>query len=234
MNAPIFDTKVVTNFLTEDEVNLILSEYEESHKQFVDAPFYRDGVLQNHTQGIICNDHAGNKIVMPNFKQTANLVETRLKANFPGEFSIGTMHILKSYQPYKCHTDGIVGQADVDDFHYGAYTFVIPLETVDSYTIVFNEYYENGKLLDEWLADNPDMQPKNVISDEIYNKHLDAEFKDYMNYLSIDTIFPWTKGACLGMSRYKFHGSDNFPKRIHSKLGIIVWTVCDYGPNSAR
>lgn len=231
MSPPIVDTRVITNFLTDNEVEIIKQEYEIAKNKYSDQPFYRDGILQNHTQGIICQA-PGGEIRIPEFRKTIIIVESKLKKEFGDDINIGTMHILKSYQPYKCHTDAEDKQAKVDDNHYGAYTFVIPLETCDSYTIVFNEWHDNGKLIDDWLRDNPGTMPKNVISDEIYEKHLSAEFKDYMDYLSIDTIFPWTKGGCLAMSRYRFHGSDNFPLRIKSKLGIICWTVFNYGPKS--
>lgn len=228
MTIPIVDTKVIKNFLSEEEVDIILKEYEYTNTIRELNPFYRDGVLQNLTQGIIC----GNGVEVKSFKKTIDIVKTKLLKEYSNNIEIATMHILKSYQPYKCHTDAEYKQAKVDEYHYGAYTFVIPLETVDSYTIVFNEYFDNGKLLDEWLSENPDIKPKDLISDEIYNKHLSAEYKEYMRYLSIDTIFPWTKGSCLGMSRYKFHGSDNFPLIMESKLGIIVWSVFNYGPKS--
>lgn len=232
MNLPIVDTRIVENFLTDEEVDIILKEYNDTNLTVPENPFYRDGILQNHTQGIICQNLEGKDVEISSFKKTISIIKPKLKKEFGDNLQIGTMHMLKSYQPYKCHTDAEYQQAKVDDFHYGAYTFVIPLETVDSYTIVFNEYFSNGKLIDEWLAENPDIKPKDVISDEIYEKHLSAEYKEYMRYLSIDTIFPWKKGSCLGMSRYKFHGSDNFPLIMKSKLGIIIWTVFDYGPKS--
>lgn len=228
----IVDTRVITNFLTDAEVDIILKEYAETKAICEDTPFYRDGILQNHTCGIRYQNEQGEDIARETFKKTNIILETKLKKEFGDDLNIGTIHILKSYQPYKCHTDALDGQAKMDDYHYGAYTFVIPLETCDSYTIVFNEWYEKGKLLDEWLADYPELKPKDTISEEIYQKHLSAEHKEYMRYLSIDTIFPWTKGGCLAMSRYKFHGSDNFPTVMKSKLGIIVWTVDNYGPKS--
>lgn len=230
MTIPIVDTKIIEDFFTEEEVDTILQEYNYVNSVIPQNPFYRDGILQNHTQGIIVPGKNG-QVVVQQFQKTAHLLKTKLEHYF-GDLNIGTAHVLKSYQPYKCHTDAEHQQANLDEYHYGAYTFVIPLETVDSYTIVFNEYFQNGKLLDEWFAENPNMQPKDVISEEIYQKHLSAEYKEYMRYLSIDTIFPWKKGSCLAMSRYKFHGSDNFPTIMKSKLGIIVWTVFNHGPKS--
>lgn len=231
MTLPIVDTKVVENFFTDEEVDMILQEYHNANRVSRENPFYRDGVLQNYTQGIIAIDN-GRQVHVRQFARTAELLKARLAMHFGDDINIGTAHVLRSYQPYKCHTDGEDGQAKIDAQHYGAYTFVIPLETVDSYTIVFNEYFDKGKLLDEWFLENPDMPKKDVITDEIYEKHLSAEYREYMRYLSIDTIFPWKKGSCLGMSRYKFHGSDNFPTRMESKLGIIVWTVFNHGPKS--
>lgn len=228
---PIVDTHTINNFLTEEEVQVILDEYKVAVEAYGNAPFYRDGILQNYTNGIIYPVNNVSKYV-PEYRKSIVILESKIKKHFGPDIVIGTCHILQSFQPYKCHTDAEYGQAGVNDKHYGAYTFVIPLETVDSYTIVFNETFDKGKLIDEWLQENPNRPKKNTITDEIYNKHLSAEYREYMRYLSIDTIFPWTKGACLAMSRYKFHGSDNFPLKIPSKLGIICWTVFRYGPKS--
>lgn len=228
---PIVDTQIINNFFNDEEVSIILSEYSKSKEIHGNAPFYRDGILQNYTNGMIFTNE-GKVTYIPEYRKSIILLQSKIEKYFGKDLVIGSSHILESYQPYKCHTDALHGQAGVDNKHYGAYTFVIPLETVDSYTIVFNEYYENGKLIDEWLRDNPSVKQKNTITDDIYNKHLSAEYREYMRYLSIDTIFPWTKGSCLAMSRYKFHGSDNFPLKIPSKLGIICWTVFKYGPKS--
>lgn len=227
-NVPITETKIIKNFLTEDEIKIILDEYNYAVTQSPKTPFYRDGVLQNYTFGITFTLDNGTIMHAPNLDKTRKILNAKV-AEY-GDVRIGAMHFLESFQPYKCHTDACDKQALMDDQHYGAHIFVIPLETVDSATIVFNEWYPNGKTMGEYLADNPNLQPKDSIDEDIIKKYLNSEHREYMRYLSIDTIFPWVLGDAITMSRYKFHGSDNFPGNgIKSKFGIIIWTVFNYG-----
>lgn len=228
-DIPITETKVIRNFLTEKEIKIILDEYNYATTKREKTPFYRDGVLQNYTFGITFTLSNGNVVYAPNLDKTRKILNAKVSEH-GGDVLVGAMHFLESFQPYKCHTDACDKQALMDDQHYGAHIFVIPLETVESATIVFNEWYAHGKTMGEYLTDNPNLKPKDSIDEETYNKYLNAEHREYMRYLSIDTIFPWVLGDAITMSRYKFHGSDNFPNNnIKSKFGIIIWTVFNHG-----
>ena len=221
--TPIVDTRIIDQFFTDEELAIFEEEYQESLKTCGDTPFYRDGVLQNMIHGLkTYESDKENGIVR--FSKTLDIISTKIKKEFGDDVEIHGKHILNSYQPYKTHTDGILGDSGIDENNYGAWTIVIPLETCDSHTIIFNEWYLHSKALIDWI--NTGVEKKNVITDEIYDKYLSAEFKPYMEYLSLDVIFPWKKGSLMAASRYKFHASDNFPaKGLTNKRAIILWTT---------
>jgi hypothetical protein len=222
-NPPIVDTRVIDQFFTEEELAIFEEEYQESLKTCGDTPFYRDGVLQNMIHGL--NIYETDKETgVVRFEKTLDIITTKIKKEFGDDIIIHGKHILNSYQPYKIHTDGILGDSGIDENNYGAWTIVIPLETCDSHTIIFNEWYVHTKSLTDYI--NAGAEKKNLIPNEIHKKYLSAEFKPYMDYLSLDVIFPWKKGSLMAASRYKFHSSDNFPVNgLTNKRAIILWTI---------
>lgn len=223
-NPPIVDTRVIEQFFTDEELAIFEEEYHESLKTCTDSPFYRDGILQNTIHGLVLQHEPDVKKNIFRFKKTLDIITTKIKKEFGDDVEIHGKHILNSYQPYKIHTDGILGESGIDENNYGAWTIVIPLETCNSNTIIFNEWYVPTKSLIDYI--NEGAEKKNGVSDEVYEKHLSAEFKPYMEYLSLDVIFPWKRGSLMAASRYKFHASDNFPANgLLNKRAIILWTT---------
>lgn len=222
-NPPIVDTRIIDQFFTEEELAIFEEEYQESLKTCSDTPFYRDGVLQNMIHGLSTHE-ADKETGVVRFEKTLDIITTKIKKEFGDDIIIHGKHILNSYQPYKTHTDGVLGESGIDENNYGAWTIVIPLETCNSHTIIFNEWYVHTKAIIDYI--NAGGQKKNTITDEIYEKYLSAEFKPYMEYMSLDVIFPWQRGSLMAASRYKFHSSDNFPANgLTNKRAIILWTT---------
>ncbi len=222
-NPPIVDTRVIDQFFTDEEIAIFEEEYRQSLKTCGNTPFHRDGILQNEIHGIVSQHGPDVDRNIFRFEKTLDIISTKIKKEF-GDVVIHGRHILNSYQPYKIHTDGVLGEAGIDENNYGAWTIVIPLETCNSHTVIFNEWYVPTKSLFDYISE--DAEKKNGISDEIYDKYLSAEYKPYMEYLSLDVIFPWKKGSLMAASRYKFHASDNFPANgLTNKRAIILWTT---------
>ena len=56
-----------------------------------------------------------------------------------------------------------------------------------------------------------------------YFSHISREFLDY---LTIQAVFPWVKGTLFASSRQRFHTSDNFlANGLTYKRAILAWTA---------
>jgi len=159
-------------------------------------------------------------------KQAKDIIRNRIDIHFGKHISFGGAHILKAYIPYRAHTDAVYGEYGIDENNYGSWTLIIPLDDYDSNTILFNEYSFETKFLPEYIKGR---EPIYKIGFDTRQKYLSHETPNNLNHLSIETIFPWKRNTCFAMSRYKFHGSDNFRKKnLPFKQAIIIWTSCPY------
>ena len=199
-NPLIVPTKVIDNFLTDEEIDIINIEIKSAPEYH--NPVVVDGVTERIMEHLNFDD--------PKFAKSKAILESKMKATFGDELYVGVYNVLNAFVPYRCHTDGLFNQFGISDTHYGAYTCVIPLDNYDSTTIIFNEYYDKSKLISDYVTDTG-AQPKTDITPEIMEKYFTHEHISYLQYMSIETIFPWKKGSLLAASRYKFHTSDDFP-----------------------
>jgi len=115
-----------------------------------------------------------------------------------------------------------------------ARTFIIPLETIDTYTIVFNEYIpdqllNNRNVSHDSYADavNNYLQnelerigdPIDHITHQKYLSHVDS------SRLSINTVFPWVAGDILVFDRRMIHCSNNYiVENVISRRALILWS----------
>jgi hypothetical protein len=214
-NPTIVPTKVIDNFLTNEEINIINAEIEAT-------PECRNSIIVDGvTERIMENQDFNN----PAFAKTKYIIETKMKDTFGDDLYIGVCNVLNAFVPYRTHTDGIFSEFGISDTHYGAYTCVLPLDNYNSNTFIFNEYYDKSKLISDYVRDTG-AGPQSDITPEIMKKYFTHEDISYMKYMSIETIFPWKKGSLLAASRYKFHTSDDFPTHgVPMKRAIIMWTA---------
>jgi hypothetical protein len=120
-----------------------------------------------------------------------------------------------------------------------ARTFIIPLFTQSTYTIVFNEALPKEVKQIEMHEYMKTLPVINKITLEDRKKFF--EFDDnvlpitgrpdetcnntWLEKLSIETIFPWVGGDVLIFDRNKIHTGDNYQKHgVPEKKGMIIWT----------
>lgn len=210
----IVDTKIIDDFLTDEELSALNTEFAEVEKHEHSIYYKPDGTLSTKVFGLNKNQPWYTDIIRP-----------KLDLHFGKDLEIFDPHILNSYYPYSMHTDGLDSGAD-NVTRYSAWTFVIPLDDYDSYTILFNEYDTTTKLVDQYIKNNPDAKIQNKLSDEFLKEHLSHEEPEFMKYFSLETMYKWNKRSCFATSRYKFHGSDFYLKNgLTTKRGIIMWST---------
>jgi hypothetical protein len=208
----IVETKIIDDFLTEAEISALNDEFTKVEKQRPIVFYNQEGSLYTKTYGLSKYDPWYTNIIRP-----------KLDMHFGKDLEIFDPHILNSYYPYGMHTDGLKSGAD-NVTRYSAWTFVIPLDDYDSYTILFNEYDTTTKLVDQYVKNNPTAKIQNQLSDEFLETHLSHEDPNLMKYFTLESMYKWKKCSCFAASRYKFHGSDFYLKNgVTMKRGIIMW-----------
>lgn len=214
----IVDTKTIDNFFTQQE----LEYFRELPNTYPETTGYITGTEPSLKEGTI--EREIFSIESETFAEARAIIRQKIDLHFGNHITFAGAHILKAYIPYRAHTDAVYGEYGIDDNHYGAWTLIVPLEDYDSNTVLFNEYSFTTKFVPEYIKDK---EPTYSIKWDQRQQYLSHETPNNLNYFSIETIFPWKQNTCFAMSRYKFHGSDNFVKKgLPFKRALILWTAC--------
>jgi hypothetical protein len=208
------DTRIIHNFLNDDEIieltKLIVKED--------GSNLYQDF---EPTDGYHVADTYYFNPYIPTNKRIYDILVTKIIKEFGSNIFVDAGHILHSYHPYGIHSDVISTRSKGTP----SWTFIIPLDHFDSNTIVFDQKSADIKTVEEWVETHKIDTLLTPISDELYQKYFTQCTKFFMDYLSINNIFPWEKGALFAASRENFHTSDNYlANGIKCKKAIIVWT----------
>jgi hypothetical protein len=241
MNTPpIVDTKIIKDFLSYDEIFTIEKEIEIAIEQGHpgDKFYLPNGELTNICYNFFFNKtHLNKKNAETRlttwFVETEQIILKNIYEKLGNDVEVFDAHLLDSVTPYGIHTDGIYGQFGVGEKYYAGYTCVIPLEDTNSNTIIFDQYFDETKSYADWIKKN-DPPMLCSIDEIIWKKYFEGKYftdfdKHAMKYMSIETIFPWEKGALMAASRYKFHTSDDFTKNnVKHKRAIVLWTAMPF------
>ena len=213
-----FDTRTIPDFLSDQEIEII----EQIMRDTADvSTVFVDNTIGQNPQGHHAETHSIfldfpihweiNKILMP-----------KLRQHFGQNIQVQASHILNSYYPYGIHTDVMSAGFDPAGPDLAAWTFIIPLADYDSHTIVFEQGHDTVKTLSEWIATQNPQAHK--INDELWYRYLSHCDKLDLQYLDVESIFSWRRGALFAADRRKFHTSDNF-RRPPQPVQITNWSM---------
>lgn len=213
----MIETTVIDDFLTDQEIIILEKDFSTIDK-FNDLT---NGVLTSTLQVFIRD----NNYLLGSAKE---IFEMKMEQHFGSELFINQAHVLTSYIPYNIHTDARGGFGVPSDTYQAAWTFIIPLDTYDSSTILFEQEADEGE--ENW--DDEDLIEKYgwKLHDEdpiLFENYLKGiEVLERTRMYSVESIFKWKKGTMFAASRKKFHTSDNFLLRgITEKRAIVMWTT---------
>lgn len=213
----VFPNKKVFNFLSPEEIISI-------DNFFIDYPqdlIYRD--IDSRTGKHVCDCYP---ILLedPRFKILTDILLAKIQQHFDKDLIVESCHLLESYNPYGIHSDVQSGSYDPVGNIIPAWTFIIPLANFDSNTIVFHQTSPYVKTVGEWIEQNA-CKPLDVIDDQFCEKYLDHCWRPHIRYLTVEEIFPWSKGTLFASDRSKFHTSDNYHQQgLTKKRALIFWT----------
>lgn len=130
-----------------------------------------------------------------------------------GDFEIHIAMLLEESIPLDIHTDYVKGDENP------GYALLIPLETVDAHTIIFNEECIDSF---EMFQKNNDPLEKNAT--EYQNTLLSHCTPEELSYVSIKKIEKWERGKLIHWDRRLLHTSDNFvTDSVKEKTAIVIF-----------
>lgn len=202
----MYTTEIIKNFLSPDQldtINQLISIYDSSDDT-VEAPIGRYMGVSSKVNDII------NKLVdkLPN----EVLFVKVLDATIPGGPHADTT------LPNPLPANFVIPNA--------ARTFIIPLHTCNSHTIVFHQELPLQVDTVEYITNSMEYLPDGKhISDEDYEKYVPHINIQWRRKLSIETVFPWIAGDVLIFDRNKIHCSDDYLKNgLTGKRGFVIWS----------
>lgn len=135
------------------------------------------------------------------------------------DVSIANLTKIKLFLPFDIHADWYSERCEPG--HQPYYNFLIPLEDIDSSTIIFDQTTDSFNNFSEYKQCHEKCQ--NPIDIDFWNKHLSMCWPEDREYVSLKHVMPLQRrGQLLGFPRRFFHSSDNF-KAKHGRSKSYVW-----------
>jgi len=123
------------------------------------------------------------------------------------DISIGSIVRIKLFLPWDIHADYYAERCESGYQPY--YNFLIPLEDIDSATIIFDQTTNSANNFSEYKQTHEKCQTP--IDIDFWNKHLSMCWPQDREYVSLKHVMPLQRrGQLLGFPRRFFHSSDNF------------------------
>jgi hypothetical protein len=126
---------------------------------------------------------------------------------------------LQSFIPYEIHCDS--GHLHLKDDEEPYYLFIVPLETVDVRTIVFDQI-SNDLHFTEYKEVNKPLPDAEQMTEEEYQQYFSHCWPQERPYLSINHVFKWQAGKLLACDMHYFHASDNYIKNGLTEKNCLV------------
>lgn len=204
----------IENFFSNDD----LLVYETAIKQ------HEPGVDRITPHGPFSNQLISNYVNFIDDYHALSLTKAKFNLlfdNFESNYKISCLMRVKLFLPWDVHND--LHLKSVAPGFRPLYNFLIPLEDVESRTIVFDQYSRDYNDFHTYKTSHHPVD--NPIDLDIWEKNLSMCWPEDRLYLSLNTIMPYQRrGQLHAIAREQFHSSDNFhTKGIQSKSFIQVW-----------
>jgi hypothetical protein len=224
----LLPTIEVATFLTEQEVDQLVELIYAQSSARSDLGNYKDSGKDGK--------YGSKKIAVwhdtdiDSLHQVTNIMLPKLAQALGYQPIIEDLHILESSIPYMIHNDFITNHnltahpPEWFNSHSPEYTIIIPIETYDSVTVIFNEAHEINDF-EQFKKEYPGDLSIKLDKQFILNNLTHLYPKD-LRYLTLKSTHNWDKGKMFAVDRRYYHCSDNFIKKdIVHKKAIIIRTV---------
>ena len=180
------------------------------------------GVDQVMPYGPFANKLIANSIPLNDDAELIAWLHQKIAPTVDQEFVINRIFRVKLFLPWDVHCDFYQSQCLPGHIPY--YCFLIPLNNVQSRTIIFDQCTDGS----DAFSDYKDKYGKsaNPPTEEFWQENLSMCWPHDREYVSIKKVMPFqTRGQLNGFPCKNFHSSDNFHTKFeHPKEFIQIRT----------
>jgi hypothetical protein len=150
------------------------------------------------------------------------LIRSKISTVLSKEFSLGKIYRTKLFFPWDIHSDHFVNECSGGQVPY--YNFLIPLEDVESRTILFDQFTEDSPDFSTYKQSHAPVETP--IDQTFWDENLSMCWPQDRQYLTIKHVMPWQKrGQLVGFPSKYFHSSDSFHLRFTQPKSFIQFRV---------
>jgi hypothetical protein len=226
-----FENRIVDNFLTDPELDEFWTSSQSENAQYIKdtsmAPMAEMLFGQEPSTHTTANYHIfKNFYNNPQWSHLVDIIQPKLEAEFGSNIRASHIHVLDSWFPYGLHNDA--EQPNMKLAPEPAWTLIIPFDTCESTTYVFNERSGFKDAME--FAKYYNVKPHGLETTGLTKEEYELDFSpithpDNLSYLTVETKFKWKRGSCFAADRFKYHCSSNYLNQgIKNKKAIILWT----------
>jgi hypothetical protein len=202
---PMYPTQVIQGFLTPQQLSQIRQwtlEWDPG-EDIVPAPIGRYTSVDPRVSHMIDSlvDHVPNEILF--------------------------VRMMEAHSPGGPHADNgrVLPAAHTVPPQQFARTFIIPINTEPTHTVLFNQSMPLGISVFDHMATLKPLAPELAVGQETGQRYLTHVSPNWLSKLSIDVIFPWNAGDALIFDRNRLHCSDNWADNgLEAKQGFVIWS----------
>jgi|TARA_B110000902_G_scaffold244130_1_gene297061 hypothetical protein len=230
-NKTKMQSRTVDNFLSDSELDAFeLASHSDDIYMIHDtsmSPLAEHLFQQDPSTHTTANYHIFEKFYdNPAWSNLVDIIQPKLEAEFSPDIRASHIHILDSWFPYGLHNDA--EQPNMKIAPEPAWTLIIPLDTCDSTTYVFNErsgFKDPNLFARHYGIESHDLQTTGLTQAEFDEDFAPITDPANLSYLTVETKYKWKRGSCFAADRFKYHCSSNYlNKGIKHKRAIILWT----------
>ena len=179
---------------------------------------HEPGVDQVMPYGPFANQLIANSVPLNDEIELIAWLHDRIKPTVDQPFVINRIMRVRLFLPWDVHSDFY--QSQCQPGHKPYYCFLIPLDNVQSRTIIFDQATDGS----DTFSDYKQLHGKSINppSEEFWQENLSMCWPQDREYVSIKKIMPWqTRGQLNGFPCQHFHSSDNFHTRFSQPKDFI-------------
>lgn len=218
-----FPSFAIPNALSDNECKFLESEIFLKHTNLVNFTYdWNDDRIPQGTK--VSDQYFWNWGELPDAEQ---LINDKVFVHVPEKipFGVTACSLVYAYHAYGIHSDYLWGVDRNRKIPHR--TIIIPLETIDTQTVVLNQYGPYLHFI-EYKKDHGPLPNDRQISTEDFDKYLSHCWPHEKEHISIKDVLSHTQGAALSFDRQFFHSGSNFrSKNITIKKFVVIWTYLE-------
>jgi hypothetical protein len=226
------DPYLVDNFINENEITHLINLFENDNGEGAD-PNQKKVYKNTGPVTLDIHKYLSDPVV--------DAVMNRIKMQI-GDFSMTTGFFFFTNYPHIIHNDDLF---ELPNNVYKAITIPLRLDSDEEITEYSNlcffdqhyfhgpsKFFKNSKDIPTYYNkciyeyDKIDgLAAADAIDDEVYQKHFTHLKKEWLEGLSLHSMFEWKPGSCMIFDSLRLHCASDFRKYgIKSKLGLSIFT----------